>query len=96
MKMLPKDEILYRRIEEVVHYIWDPIGISEYPAARDEYHSYMTAIFGRVQKGELEGILEYMKWVYENMGLSFEKENATKAAQTMLEWKIYVEETYQN
>ena len=92
MNMLAKDKLLYQRIEEVVHYIWDPIGISEHPEARDEYHSYMTAIYGRVQNGDLDGVLEYMKWVYENMGISFEKERAVKAAETMLEWKRYIEE----
>ena len=52
----------------------------------------MTAIYGRVQNGDLDGVLEYMKWVYENMGISFEKERAVKAAETMLEWKRYIEE----
>ena len=46
-KMLPKDSQLFQRVEEVVHYIWDPIGISAMPQARDEYYGYMTAIYGR-------------------------------------------------
>lgn len=91
--MLPKDEELYRRVEEVVHYIWDPIGVCDIPQARDEYHSYMTALFSRVQAGNIEGILEYMKCVAsDNMGLSFDEEKASEAAKVMLEWKSYIDE----
>ena len=28
------------RCDEVLHYIWDPIGIAGQPGARDEYSSY--------------------------------------------------------
>jgi hypothetical protein len=40
-EFMPKDKELYRRIDEVVHYLWDPIGVSDVPEARDEYHSYL-------------------------------------------------------
>lgn len=90
-KMQPKDAELYRRVEEVVHYIWDPIGVRGIPQARDEYKSYMTAIYGRVQAGNLEEIVEYLKWAAsENMGLSFDKEKAIEAAKVMLDWKEFI------
>ena len=86
--MPQKDAELYRRVEEVVHYILDPIGISSYPGARDEYHVYMTGIFGRVQAGNLDEIVEFMRWAAsENMGLQFDKEKAMEAANTMLAWR---------
>ncbi len=92
-KMLPKDAELYRRIEEVVHYIWDPIGICGHPQARNEYYSYMTAIYGRVQGGKIEEIVEYLKWAAsENMGLGFDKEKATEAARVMLDWREFINE----
>jgi len=91
--MLRSDADLYRRIEEVVHYIWDPIGVSGIPQARDEYNSYMTAIFGRVKAGKEEEIVEYMRWaVSENMGLSFDQDKAKESAKIMLEWKDYINE----
>ena len=93
-KFLPKDAELYRRIDEVVHYIWDPIGVSNIPEARDEYHAYLTAIYGRVQAGGLDDVVEYLKWAAtENMGLPFEKEKATEAAETMLAWKAFIDES---
>jgi len=75
-KLQPKDAELFRRIDEVVHYLWDPIGISEHPEARDEYHSYLTAIYGNVKAENLDGLNEYMKWATENMGLQFNKDES--------------------
>jgi len=93
-ELQPRDAELFRRIEEVVHYIWDPIGISEYPGARDEYHSYLTAIYGNVKSEDLESLVEYMKWVVGNMGLTFNKEDASKAAHVMLEWKRHLDDQH--
>jgi hypothetical protein len=76
----------------VVHYIWDPIGISESPQARDEYQGYLTAIFGRVKAGDLDAIIEYMKWVVgDHMGLSFDETRARRAAEIMVEWKRVID-----
>lgn len=36
-KLEPREEELYRRIDEVFHYVWGPIRISGIPMARDEY-----------------------------------------------------------
>jgi hypothetical protein len=92
MDMMPSDNELYRRIDEIVHYLWDPIGVSGSPYARDEYDSYLTSIFGRVKGGDIEGIVEYMKWVVtERMGMIFDETRARKAAERMLEWKNAVE-----
>ena len=46
---LPPDQMtLYRRVDEVLTYVWDPIGIREVPQARDEYRSYLPQVFRRV------------------------------------------------
>ncbi len=92
MEMMPADSELYRRIDEVVHYIWDPIGISETPEARDEYQGYLTAIYGRVKAGDMDAIVEYMKWVAgDQMGMSFDETTARQAAAVMLEWKRVID-----
>jgi hypothetical protein len=45
-----------------------------------------------VKGGDLEGIVEYMKWVVtERMGMIFDETRARKAAERMLEWKDAVE-----
>ena len=85
---MPKDAELYQRLDEVVHYIWDPIGISNFPDARTEYHSYLPEIYARVKVGKKEAILDYMEWVVcERMGMSFDKNSAGRAAEIMIQWK---------
>lgn len=92
-KLLPSDKELYRKICEIAHYIWDPIGISDIPQAHDEYNSYTWALFGQAKTGDVNQILRYMEWVEtEKMGLSFNKDNAQKAAQAMIEWKDLIDE----
>jgi hypothetical protein len=92
LEMMPGDKELYRRVDEIVHYVWDPIGISGSPHARNEYDSYLTAIFGRVKAGDIDAIVEYMKWIAgDHMGLIFDEEKARKAAERMLEWKDFIE-----
>lgn len=44
-KLKPADEELYRRTDEVLHYLWDPIGVAGYPGARDEYYGYLATVF---------------------------------------------------
>lgn len=90
---MPADSELYRRIDEVVHYVWDPIGVSGYPQARDEYNGYLTAIFGHVKAEDIDAIVEYMKWIVtDRMEMSFDQKKAKGAAALMLEWKKVIEQ----
>ena len=44
-KLPPKEMELYRRIDEILFYKWDPIGVSDSAWARDEYQSYLPTVF---------------------------------------------------
>jgi hypothetical protein len=50
MRKLKSDE-LEQRIDEVLFYIWDPIGISPEPNARGEYRSYVRKISEMLRNG---------------------------------------------
>jgi hypothetical protein len=64
------------------------------PQVRVEYDGYIGLIFSRVKTGKLESMVEYMKVVEtENMGLSFNKENAIDSAKVMMKWKEYIAES---
>jgi hypothetical protein len=41
---------LRNRVDEVLHYIWDPIGVRDVPNARDEYSAYIPAVFAMLQR----------------------------------------------
>ena len=68
--------LLRKRIDEVLHYMWDPIGVAGTPEARDEYDSYIPRIYGMLLQGMKEQeISNYLKEVEtESMGMTFTPE----------------------
>ncbi len=44
-ELSPKEKELYRRTDEILHYLWDPCGVAGAPQARDEYHRYLPQVF---------------------------------------------------
>jgi hypothetical protein len=81
MKLLPHQDELYRRTDEVLHYIWDPIGVAGVPEARDEYDSYLMHAFSLLtnnpKAGEIQNYL--IKIEEENMGLSVNDRSRNRA-----------------
>ncbi len=43
---------LKRRVDEVLYYVWDPIGVSDEPFARGEYHSYVPRVSQLVKESD--------------------------------------------
>lgn len=95
-KLSPSDSHLLRRVEEVLHYLWDPIGISDVPEARDEYTSYAGVVFSLLKQGASEAdIVRYMKKIrVEHMGMgSFEdRSNEVEMAALLIQWKDVIDE----
>ena len=87
-KLPPKQMELYKRIDEVLFYKWDPIGISD-GGVRDEYQSYLPQIFKlALANNKPEPIADYLTVITtENMGLSEVKEHDMKIANLILEIK---------
>lgn len=44
-QLSPEQTELYRRVDEVLHYLWDPIGVYGIPEGRDDYNSYLPHVF---------------------------------------------------
>lgn len=77
---------LYRQIDDILHYMWDPIGVAGIAQARDEYHSYLPQVFQFVLKQKTQNeIAEYLINIEENrMGLSPNKKAALEIAEALL------------
>jgi hypothetical protein len=91
-KLPPLDEELYRRTDEVLHYIWDPIGVSTAPEARDEYYSYLPQVF-KLLKSEAgaESIAAYLTEVAtQRMGLGENHKRDLEIAELLLHWQHIV------
>lgn len=88
----PKDKELQRAVDEVLHYVWDPISVCRVPQARDEYDGYVGQIFTLLRSGasssEISQRLESI--VVEHMGLSSCKEQSDKVASTLTDWRDHL------
>jgi len=88
VKKLPPRQIeLYKRIDEILVYKCDPIGISDSDWARDEYQSYLPQVFSRaLQPNPVEPISNYLNVIStENMGLPPVPEHDLKIANLIVE-----------
>lgn len=87
-KFTPFEADLYLRTGEVLHYLWDPIGISDLPEARDEYDYYLPHVFGMLIRGESEdAVAQYLVSVEtDRMGVWPGKDRARKVAEILTAW----------
>ncbi|UPW17088.1 hypothetical protein M0C34_12600 [Agarivorans sp. TSD2052] len=89
-KKLPPDQLeLYKRIDEILFYKWDPIGISDGDWARDEYQSYLLRVFTyAIESDSPDSIAKYLGVVStESMGLSAVPEHDMNIAKMIIEVK---------
>jgi hypothetical protein len=91
-KLKPEERELYRRCDEVLHYVWDPIGVAEYPGARDEYHMYLPQVFSLVKDGAPEEkIVSFLVDIeVARMGLAGNAVRAQKTAETLIRWWTWI------
>ena len=63
---------VHTRVDELLQYVWDPIGVARVPEARDEYSSYVPTVARLLLEEEnKEDIVAYLhKIASEHMGLS--------------------------
>jgi hypothetical protein len=94
-KLDPKQMELYRATDEVLHYIWDPIGVATAPNARDEYWGYLPQVFKMLVNDEPDvKIIEYLVTIEtERMGLNSHKKKAEEVVEILKEYK---EKIYEN
>lgn len=82
-----QDAELFRRVDEVAHYIWDPIGVCDLPSARDEYSGYLLGLYGKAKTGDATEIVDFLRWVEtDRIGLAFKRTRAERAAGTIVAW----------
>ena len=84
---------LEQRIDEVLYYVWDPIGVSDIPGARGEYSSYTATILKYVLEEDITKVAKQLgKIESDSMGLLIAQEKNLNVAEQLIEYKIAVEE----
>ena len=81
-----KDFLLYKKIDDILWFDWDPIGINDI-APRDEYQSYVPEIFGLVKaKADRQEIASRLfKLETDNIGMTGTIENCLRIADKILD-----------
>jgi len=60
-KLSPEQRNFYKRVDEILFYRWDPIGISDSDWPRDEYKTYVPQVFKiALESDGPEPIAEYL------------------------------------
>jgi hypothetical protein len=82
-------------VGEILHYIWDPIGVSGVPQARDEYDGYVGGVVSLLESGAGEQFIcaHLTRIADENMGLPDRKEESARAASVLVDWRDHLAES---
>jgi len=64
-------EELRRRVDEILYYIWDPIGVAAEPSTRDEYERHVAGLISLLEtNADSKQIAAYLDDIAKNhMGL---------------------------
>lgn len=97
MSGLSKEQrLLLSRVDEVLHYLWDPIGVRGVPQARDEYSSYAGHVFSLIHHGAAEQeIIEYLRKIrIEHMGIGQPGDDRGEAeiVDVLINWKVAIDD----
>ncbi len=88
-KLRTSEKGLYRRVDEILFYLWDPIGVCDIPMARDEYQSYLPQVFKLLLNDSKDHeISAYLIKVESgSMGLSINSNKTLEVARLLIETK---------
>jgi len=63
---------VHHRVDEILHYVWDPIGVAGTPEARDEYDGYVPGVVRMLlDSADAEAIARHLHTIEtESIGLT--------------------------
>jgi hypothetical protein len=59
-ELQPEEKRLYRLCDEALYYVWDPLGASGAPEAREEYHPHVPEVYELVRLGKRDELIVYL------------------------------------
>jgi hypothetical protein len=85
-------EELRRRVDEILYYIWDPIGVAAEPSTRDEYERYVAGLISLLEKNaDSKQVAAYLDEIAKNrMGLHPNDKHSLAVARLVLAWKSWL------
>lgn len=85
----PSEDELFRRVDEVLYYVWDPVGVRHIPGARDEYRAWAPEVYmlltAETTAQQLSACLDELAKVW--LGAPACGGRCSDAADVLLAWK---------
>lgn len=93
-----KELELYKRCDEVLHYIWDPIGVAGEPQAREEYESYLPQVFSLVLENAFpESVVYHLRDIEETqIGQVVNVHKIELTVEYLFKWREFIWATQSN
>jgi hypothetical protein len=87
-KLSAYEKDAFRYCNEVLHYVWDPIGVAGSPHARDEYDSYVPGVVSLLfSDASAKAIAKHLTQIATvSMGLSARRQHDLETAELLIEW----------
>ena len=83
---------LRSRVDEILYYIWDPVGAAAEPSTRDEYSRYVPELVSLLERDAVaEEVARYLNQIATVcMGLRQNEEHSRAIANLLLVWRTWL------
>jgi hypothetical protein len=90
------DQELFQRIDEVLLYHWDPVGVARDPLAREHYAGFVPEVFAALlDDADEQRVMELLLLLEtEFLGLAPRPSHARRVAEILVDWRAVLEEKY--
>ncbi|MDX1674385.1 MAG: hypothetical protein R3314_06215 [Longimicrobiales bacterium] len=90
----PMEKALFERCDEVLHYLWDPVGVAGVPQSRDEYADYVEPVFRFLRDdADRDAIIHLLLRIEtDRLGLPGDEQTARATADALRDWNDWIRE----
>ncbi len=87
---------LRRTVDEILYYIWDPIGVSAEPGTRDEYDAYVPERVSLLERNaSSDEIAQHLNGITtRKMGMHANDKHALAMANLLISWSGWLQEKW--
>ncbi len=90
------EQQLLQRVDEVLYYLWDPLGVAREPQARQEYSAFVSDVFAALVDDADEGRLMELLLLLETefLGQGPRPSQARRIAEVLVDWRLLLEQQH--
>ncbi len=88
--------VLQQRVDEILHWRWDPIGIAGTPQCRDEYSSYAPAVTRLLAEGATASEIATHLTKVATCSMEVAAADAQAVAELLIEHRDWIKERFED